>query len=1082
MMTPTVIGSAGQSTHYYEKDNYYARGDARAQQQSEWVGEGAGVLGLRGQLVNPAVFQSILEGNVPGGKRLGGQLQDGSWNHRPGVDLTFSAPKSVSIMAEIGGDQEVLEAHKQAVKTTLAWFEKNRLQTRVKQGRDVVPAGDQGMVTALFHHNTSRELDPQLHTHAVLANMVIGQDGKWRSVHNGNIWDDQLLVGQVYRSELARRVAALGYTVQQTKENGEFEVREVPRDVQEAFSTRSKQIQDLLSQFGHHNPKTAELANLLTRKSKGKVDQAELHEGWDRQAEAMGFNAREVVAKVRGMGREAEKGGVSVAPGSGAETPDRPSVTRTPGETEQGGAGIVGPGRPAAPGKEADAVRVPGTPDQPSVTRTPREAEQGNVGADGRTAPHPPPGGAGAAEAPGGHSDVRGEPEAGQANQGLGAAVAALAAKVWGFVRAGQARPARAGKDADAYAVAGNGPPTPAVLAVAHAIEHLSQRSSVFSANDVQMHALVHGLGRAGIEEIDAAVRQFHDAGVLVASPSPSLAAKRLLTTSAAIAQEQENIALVAAGAGAGKVLSDPTTTPHPGLTLNDGQAAAIRGVSASRSRVVGVQGFAGVGKTTMFRVLNEAAKGDGHRLMGLAPTNSAAATFAAETGAEAGTMQGFLAKYDGVAHGRLTAAGRKELRGQFAKTIIVLDEGSLASTSQANDFLKIVNELQIPKVIWSGDKLQHGSVDAGKPFAQLQNHMETFNVTEIVRQTNPRLKAAVENAIAGNIDAAFERLGSNIVEIQGQKGSHKIEHAAASTWLAMPEEKRDRTIVVAPANETRTRINREIRAGLRSEGKLAGRAVDLKTLEAEHFTGAQSRAAASYFPGHFVEFQRAYPNLGISKGDLFAVQKSDTTTQTVTLAKDGKAIEWQPLKFGKGHKSPVTVYKEGDVQLQAGDKVMWKTTAKDRGIINSEGATVKAITEAAVTFVLRNGKTTTIPMTDPVLRHVDYAYAVTSYLAQGQTKDTVIGVLESWRRNVVDQASFYVTLSRARLTAVLFTDDKLKLGNALYERTGARISALEHQDRDYAGAKAIGIKPDAIKPAQVVQQQMSFNRGGRGR
>ena len=172
------IASPSQGVGYFEKDGYYARDDGAHREASAWAGKGAEALGLSGP-VDPERFRAVLEGQVPGGRRLGRKEIDGSITHRPGRDVTLSAPKSVSLMAMVGGDDRIVEAHDKAVMATLGWIEKNAIETRMRDRATgaMVQAGNQKMVAATFRHDTSRNLDPQLHTHAVVANMVQGEEG-----------------------------------------------------------------------------------------------------------------------------------------------------------------------------------------------------------------------------------------------------------------------------------------------------------------------------------------------------------------------------------------------------------------------------------------------------------------------------------------------------------------------------------------------------------------------------------------------------------------------------------------------------------------------------------------------------------------------------------------------------------------------------------------------------------------------------------------------------------------------------------------------------------------------------------------
>ena len=168
---------------YYEAEGYYPKNDPRHRRASFWHGEGAAALGLP-QHVSPRTFERVLAGYVPGTEIRLGRARDGEHQHRPGLDLTLSAPKSVSLEALLYGNRRVLGAHDAAVRSTLDWVEAELLQTRgydPATGRRPRVAAD-GLVAAGFRHLTSRNQDPQLHTHCILANMTRNRAGEWRSV------------------------------------------------------------------------------------------------------------------------------------------------------------------------------------------------------------------------------------------------------------------------------------------------------------------------------------------------------------------------------------------------------------------------------------------------------------------------------------------------------------------------------------------------------------------------------------------------------------------------------------------------------------------------------------------------------------------------------------------------------------------------------------------------------------------------------------------------------------------------------------------------------------------------------------
>ncbi|MDE0097115.1 MAG: AAA family ATPase [Gammaproteobacteria bacterium] len=209
-----------------------------------------------------------------------------------------------------------------------------------------------------------------------------------------------------------------------------------------------------------------------------------------------------------------------------------------------------------------------------------------------------------------------------------------------------------------------------------------------------------------------------------------------------------------------------------------------------ARDRVVGVQGYAGTGKTTMLNRARALAEKNGYRMEGLAPSASAAGTLNSEAGIGAETLQMFLARNAGIAEGRLTGKTEKALREKFRKSILVVDEGTLASTVQARNLLRIAKALRIPRVVLVGDQKQLDAVDAGKPFAQLQQAgMQTAVMDEILRQRDPSLKSAVEASLAGNIEKAFAKLGPNIAEVKADN----IAGAVAARWLRLSLEKREK-------------------------------------------------------------------------------------------------------------------------------------------------------------------------------------------------------------------------------------------------------------------------------------------------
>ena len=942
-----AVASSAQGASYYERDGYYAKDDPEHLRLSAWAGRGAAELGLEGA-VDPDVFWAVLEGKVPdgSGRRLGRLGKDGEIQHRPGRDLTLSAPKSVSLAALVGGDARVTEAHDRAVARTLAWFEKNVAETRMKDpetGR-MARTGDQKTVIATFRHDTSRNLDSALHTHAVIANMVQGEDGKWRSMANERLYESKMLLGALYRSELAQGLSRLGYGIEKTHADGHFEIAGVSRQVIEAFSTRRAEIEAAVAERGAagtaDDQRLAQRAALMTRAAKRDIDRDELRESWEKQAAGLGFDARALAAEA--VSRESAK----------------------------------------------DAVR---------------ESDGRNVGA----------GDAG--------------PASGREQSDPGQREAATS--------------------------------EPAAQAVDWAVAHLSEREAVFARTGLLAAALAFDPAGARIGDVERELAAREAAGTLHAARLPG--ADGLLTTDRAVADEKETIALMQAGHGRGTAPMRGRAVDKAlrGGPLTHGQKEAVKLILASNDRTVGVQGYAGTGKTTMLNRARALLEKRGYEVRGLAPSASAARTLEAEAGIGSETLQRFLARNAGVAEGRLTKKGEKDMRAAYAKTALVVDEGSLASTVQARDLLRIADTLRIPRVVLVGDEKQLGAVDAGKPFAQLQRAgMQTAVMDEIMRQRDPELKAAVEASLGGDVARAFEKLGENVAEVKADN----LAGAAAARWLALSPDERANTGLMAPSHSLRERINAIVRERLVRDGVVHGPAMAAERLVSRGYTSAEKTLAANYRAGDVVAFHRPYKRLGVEKGDELRVAGVDHGTRTVNLlGEDGRSVAWEPNRLA-ARSGGVEVYKTDAIELRAGDRIRWTRNDTGLGLVNSQTAEIAAVREGRVTFRLEDGRKLDLAPGDPQLRHVDRAWASTVHAFQGRTVDTVIAAMEANHPHLTTQKSFSVETSRARERAELVTDDRAALREQLEAVTGERIAALEAVEPEKAKGREAGLETGA--------------------
>ncbi|MCG6133994.1 MAG: relaxase domain-containing protein [Nostoc sp. LLA-1] len=268
-----------QAVHYF-LEGYYQEGTSR------WSGKGAEKLGLSGAVDNQEVFSNIVNGLSPDGSQHLCARKLNSSKRRAATDFTFSAPKSVSLQALVGGDERLIQAHQLAVQKTLELIEQRYSYTRAttEAGQQLMKTNN--LVVAEFDHVETRKLDPHLHTHALVMNMTRLENGQWYSLLNDEIFKNKKFLGMVYQNYLAVEVQKLGYEVE-ARNHGQFEIKGFqPEDLQE-FSKRRQQILEAVGENATWAER--EKAWTTTRSIKQKIDPEELKAKWREEAAALGI-------------------------------------------------------------------------------------------------------------------------------------------------------------------------------------------------------------------------------------------------------------------------------------------------------------------------------------------------------------------------------------------------------------------------------------------------------------------------------------------------------------------------------------------------------------------------------------------------------------------------------------------------------------------------------------------------------------------------------------------------------------------------------------------------------------------------
>ena len=290
----SVSTASSKGSYYTDSANYY---DEDTLAPPAWFGKGAEALGLSGK-VETTTYGKLYEGILPTGETLGRTVGN-TREHAGGWDLTFSAPKSVSLVAMVGGDRRLIDAVNEAAKEAVAWVEEHAAKSRITVDGKTVSRPTGNLVVAMYPHDLTREQDPGLHIHAVVMNATQGPDGTWRSLDSRFFYWMAKEGGLRFQQILALKCRDLGYEILSNVRDGTFELAGIPRQLIEDFSTRSKQIIENLRAKGLTRDTATTLerraATLETRApKKTDPDRASLARGWGQTFTERGINPASV--------------------------------------------------------------------------------------------------------------------------------------------------------------------------------------------------------------------------------------------------------------------------------------------------------------------------------------------------------------------------------------------------------------------------------------------------------------------------------------------------------------------------------------------------------------------------------------------------------------------------------------------------------------------------------------------------------------------------------------------------------------------------------------------------------------------
>lgn len=543
------------------------------------------------------------------------------------------------------------------------------------------------------------------------------------------------------------------------------------------------------------------------------------------------------------------------------------------------------------------------------------------------------------------------------------------------------------------------------------AISHEFVRASVMSEHKLLASACRYALG-SGLtpESIEAAFHadqrliRVRDGGGIVC------------TTREVLREEKRMVTLARNGRGS----MMPLYTEAPQLTLKGQQAAAVEHILTTPNRVSIVMGSAGTGKTTLMQEAVPKIEATGKKVIIVAPSVDASRGVLREEGfAQADTVSQLLRS--------------KEMQDQLKDQVLWVDEAGLLGTRQTAAILELVKR-QNARVIFGGDTRQHASVERGDALRILNTvgGIRSAEVSKIYRQRNKDYRVAVEDLAKGHIRSGFDKLDNmgSIVEVDGMNPTERLVDDYIKTV-----KKKKSALIVSPTHAQGEAITAVIRQRLRQEKKLGKREVTALQMKNRNLTDAEKSDIRNFEAGQVVQFNQHAQSF--RRGSQWTVEQAADKTLRLRNGEQVRSIPTQ-------HSDRYDVYTLRDLALSKGDKVRITKEGYDehkKRMTNGQMLEVAAVTKKAIT--LKNPKSRSVYTVPLTYGHLAHGHCVTSYASQGKTVDEVFIYQPAATFPATDAKQFYVSISRGRDAARVYTDNRQDLLHHASE-AGDRKSAIE--------------------------------------
>lgn len=773
---------------YSEEGTHHSQESSEA--QSQWQGKGAEKLGLSGT-VNDDVFSLLMHGRLPDKTKFRHRRPThANYKVRGALDLAFSAPKSVSLLTQIGGDKQLEQAHSKAISKAIDYIEKHYAMTRMRQQGKQLKVKTGNLVVAKFKHETSRLLDPQLYTRCLVLNMTQTSEGKWYSLNSDAIFENKLLLGTIYQNELAREAMELGYQIHRNG-NNTFEIAGFKQEHLDYFSKRTKEIRPLIKQFNTWQEKQAACGQV--RQTNAEVSRRELLAYWAKEAESIGLRLPQPNSQ--------QKAALGNKPFQQEPTDKQISVTNRP--LQQTSA--------LETGMHGSTVEL--------HSEQVHNRQQSGELVCGK---------------------VKRSIDRERGQQRLGIEALDIYPGREGELRFNATYPFL-GRKAKQRSIAYDKPHSIFKTideAVAAGIDNAVEQSANFQPEQI-MKFVLSELGGFNIDEIESAIDRAPGLIRFGQSLTTDDAAQRELDTTCTVQEQQGHLSPISSSEIVELHLKDfakDLQQQNPHWRWTEGQLEAVKLATTSTDRFVAWQGVSGERKNVALQQASKIATNAGYCVRLFASTAKSAKVLSDELGIQGQTVAHLI---------------RHEHKERLQQQLWIVEQAGLLSADAGQ---KLVHQAVMTnaRVVFVGDSRQLSSAKPGNLFKSLQQAgMKTAYLEISKRHKHPGLKIAVNMAARGEIELSIKTLEHHGM-IQYHNSRNFLHQKIVKDFLALSPEDRMNTLVIAKINKDREEISAGIRSGLRARGEL-GEKVAATQLVVKDLTDAQKKCAHNYEVGDVV-------------------------------------------------------------------------------------------------------------------------------------------------------------------------------------------------------------------------------------